>query len=88
MRNHQIKRELTVKDSAAPTGYQPPINKEEERELLERIQTDPDFVKTLSKEKAFRLFIQAKVPRQRPSQELIDSIKESIRREAAREIGL
>lgn len=88
MRNHQIKRELTTKDGVAATGATPPLDAKEVQELLRKIEEDPTYINTLSKEKAFRLFIQAKVPRQRPSQELIDSIKESIRREAAREIGL
>ena len=88
MRNHQIKRELTTKDGVAATGAAPPLDAKEVQELLRKIEEDPTYINTLSKEKAFRLFIQAKVPRQRPSQELIDSIKESIRREAAREIGL
>ena len=89
MRNHQIKRELTAKDTVPATDNTvSPLDAKEVKELLQKIEEDPSFINTLSKEKAFRLFIQAKVPRQRPSQELIQNIKDSIRREAAREIGL
>jgi hypothetical protein len=88
MRSHQINRELTGKDTVPETGSTQPLDAQEVQELLQKIEEDPSFVNTLSKEKAFRLFIQAKVPQQRPSQELIRNIKDSIRREAAREIGL
>lgn len=88
MRSHQINRELTVKDTVPVTGPDAPLDANEVQELLQKIEEDPSYINTLSKEKAFRLFIQAKVPRQRPSEELIQNIKDSIRREAAREIGL
>jgi hypothetical protein len=88
MRSHQINREITGKDTVPATGSTQPLDAQEVQELLRKIEEDPSFINTLSKEQAFRLFIQAKVPQQRPSQELIKNIKDSIRREAAREIGL
>jgi len=55
------------------------LNEQEERKLLQDIQSNPNYFKVLSKEKSFREFIKNKIHRRKPSPALIQSIKERIR---------
>jgi len=55
------------------------LNENEERELLQDIQSNPAYLKVLSQEKSFREFIKSKIQRRKPSPALIQSIKEKIR---------
>ena len=50
-----------------------------ERELLQEIKSNPEYMSFLSKEKSFRDFIKTRLHRRKPSPVLIQSIKESIR---------
>lgn len=55
------------------------LSENEERELLQDIQSNPAYLKVLSQEKSFREFIKSKIQRRKPSPALIQSIKEKIR---------
>jgi hypothetical protein len=55
------------------------LSENEERELLQDIQSNPSYLKVLSQEKSFREFIKSKIQRRKPSPALIQSIKEKIR---------
>ena len=55
------------------------LSENEERELLQDIQSNPAYLKVLSQEKSFREFIKSKIQRRKPSPTLIQSIKEKIR---------
>ena len=55
------------------------LSLEAERELLKDLQSNPEFLELLSKEKSFREFIKSRVHRRKVSPALIQSIKEKIR---------
>lgn len=55
------------------------LNKQEERELLAEMKSNPIFLEKYSKEKAFRTFIRSKVSRKKVSPALVQSIKDKIR---------
>ncbi len=53
-----------------------------EAEIIQEIRNNPSYLNDLSREKAFRKFIQQKLHRKQPAPQLIQSIKERIRLEA------
>lgn len=55
------------------------LSEKDERELLRDIKANPAYLRVLSQEKSFREFIKSKIHRRKPSQALIQSIKEKIR---------
>lgn len=55
------------------------LSEKDERELLREIKANPAYLRVLSQEKSFREFIKSKIHRRKPSQALIQSIKEKIR---------
>lgn len=52
---------------------------EAERDLIQEIKTNPEFLRMLSKEASFREFIKSKIQRRKVSPTVIQSIKEKIR---------
>ncbi|MCB0707705.1 MAG: hypothetical protein KDC34_20460 [Saprospiraceae bacterium] len=52
---------------------------EAERELIQEIKTNPEFLRMLSKEASFREFIKSKIQRRKVSPSLIQAIKDKIR---------
>jgi hypothetical protein len=76
MRNSQHKPELFHKVNMYLDNE---LSKEDERELLKEIKSDPYFYELLSKEKSFREFIKSRVHRRKVSPAIIESIKEKIR---------
>lgn len=55
------------------------LNTEQERELLQEIQQNPQYVQLLSKEQHFREFIKSRLQRKSVSPTLVQSIKDKIR---------
>lgn len=55
------------------------LSTEEERELLQEIQLNPQYVQLLSKEQNFKEFIKSRLQRKTVSPTLIQSIKDKIR---------
>jgi len=55
------------------------LTTEEERELLQEIQLNPQYVQLLSKEQNFREFIKSRLQRKTVSPTLVQSIKDKIR---------
>ena len=55
------------------------LSTEEERELLQEIQLNPQYVQLLSKEQNFREFIKSRLQRKAVSPTLVQSIKDKIR---------
>lgn len=55
------------------------LTTEEERELLQEIQLNPQYVQLLSKEQNFREFIKSRLQRKSVSPTLVQSIKDKIR---------
>lgn len=55
------------------------LSTEEERELLQEIQLNPQYVQLLSKEQNFREFIKSRLQRKTVSPTLVQSIKDKIR---------
>ena len=54
------------------------LTKQEERDLLLEIKTNPQLMEFFNKEKSFREFIRNKVQRRKVSPALIQNIKEKI----------
>ena len=59
------------------------LTKQEERELLLEIQSNPQLKEFFNKEKSFREFIRNKVNRQKVSPALVQNIKDKIRLKSA-----
>lgn len=55
------------------------LSTEDERELLQEIQLNPQYVQLLSKEQNFKEFIKSRLQRKTVSPTLIQSIKDKIR---------
>lgn len=55
------------------------LDKAEERELLREIQSNPEYMTVLAKEKSFREFIKSRVHRRKVSPSVIQSIKDRIK---------
>ena len=55
------------------------LGKDEERQLLKDIQSNPACLEVLKKEKSFREFIKSRLYRRPVSPALVESIKEKIR---------
>lgn len=55
------------------------LSMEDERKLLEEIQSNPAFYELLNQERSFREFIKSRIQRRKVSPNLIESIKEKIR---------
>jgi hypothetical protein len=55
------------------------LSKEEERILLQAIQSNPSYLEMLSKEQNFRDFVKSRIQRRSASPHLVQSIKEKIR---------
>ncbi|MGB0863013.1 MAG: hypothetical protein ACPG19_13195 [Saprospiraceae bacterium] len=58
------------------------LTKQEERNLLLEIQSNPQLKEFFNKEKSFREFIRNKVNRQKVSPALVQNIKDRIRQRA------
>lgn len=54
------------------------LSKEDETKLLREIQTNPQYMAVLSKERSFRDFIKSKLQRRKVSPTLISNIKNKI----------
>ena len=54
------------------------LPREEERKLLKEIQSDPNYMELLKREKSFKDFIKRKVQRRQVSPALVQSIKTRI----------
>jgi hypothetical protein len=55
------------------------LNAEDERQLLDRVNHDPNYGRVLSSEKNFRDFIKNNVKRPQVSHDFIQSIKDKVR---------
>lgn len=54
------------------------LPRNEERQLLKEIQSDPNYMELLKREKSFKDFIKRKVQRRQVSPALVQSIKDRI----------
>ncbi len=55
------------------------LSQEAENELLKEIKSNPDYADYLAKEKSFRTFIRARLPRRKASPDLLETLKEKIK---------
>ena len=55
------------------------LSKDDERELLTELKSNPTYFEMLSKERSFREFIKSRVHRRKVSSSVIESIKDKIR---------
>ncbi len=56
------------------------LDKDEERNLLTEIKTNPSYIEILGREQSFREFIKTKISRRKVSPALVQTIKEQIQR--------
>lgn len=59
------------------------LTKQEERDLLLEIKTNPQLMEFFNKEKSFREFIRNKVQRRKVSPALVQNIKDKIHRQTS-----
>ncbi len=56
------------------------LAQEDQSQLINDINTNPEYHQILEDEKKFRKFIKSKINRQKPSPDFLKSLKEKIRR--------